>query len=178
MHPNKIIRRQYLVQLSRKMLIDSHIASEIPARKFGNVQPVVKNRPQDAIGKSVVVFLEILLDQVSHYVRLIAALDRPHRRIGFYGDPAAPAEPDSGMPLQDRPDRDRESARAVVAAWNNNAISHNDKARHAPAPPHSRNTQPASMVKVTTGRNMAQARANLAAMRLLQHATAADFEDQ
>src|SRR5271155_2831480 len=109
MNPDEVVRRQYFVQFAGKMLIDPHIASEIAARELGNVQPIVENRPQNAISKSVVIFFEVLLEQVSDDIRLIAALNRPHGGVGFCGNSAAPPEPDTGMPLQDRADRNRKS---------------------------------------------------------------------
>jgi hypothetical protein len=39
------------------MLVDAHVAGEIAAGIFGEIQPIVQDRPQHSIGKAVVVFV-------------------------------------------------------------------------------------------------------------------------
>ena len=68
MHPHEIIRREDLVQLTRKIVVDAQIATEIAAREFGEVDTVVKNRPEDAVSKAAIVFLVILSGEIDRDV--------------------------------------------------------------------------------------------------------------
>ena len=57
MNPDYIIRPNEFVQFAGEMLVDAHVAGEIAAGIFGEIQPIVQDRPQHSIGKAVVVFV-------------------------------------------------------------------------------------------------------------------------
>ena len=67
-NPDHIIRQDEFVQLAGKMLVDAHVAGEIAARKLGEVQPIVQDRPQHSIGKAIVIFVVIFLSQIGNDV--------------------------------------------------------------------------------------------------------------
>ena len=92
-HPDQIGRPQHRPQGAREGLVDPRIAGEVAARKPDQRRPVVKQRPQHAIGVADVIFLVIAPRQVErgggdlagrHQLRLAA---RP------LGDVAAEPEP-------------------------------------------------------------------------------------
>jgi hypothetical protein len=52
-----------LFELCREMIVDPEISAEIPARKLGEVQPVMQDWPQHPIGKAAVVFFKALFER-------------------------------------------------------------------------------------------------------------------
>src|SRR5262249_37515672 len=95
MHPHEIIRLEDLVQLTRKIVVDAQIATEIAPREFGEVNAVVKNRPEDAVSKAAIVFLVILSGEIDRDVGDVLinsplCCDRAVR-----GNPPTPAKPNT-----------------------------------------------------------------------------------
>jgi hypothetical protein len=76
-NPYDIIGLKKLVQFRGEDLVDPHIAAEIAAGEFRQIQPVVKNRPEHSVGVPIVIFPVVLFDQISQHIRLMTALDRP-----------------------------------------------------------------------------------------------------
>ena len=74
-------------------LVHAEIAGEIAAGEFRQVDPIVQNRPQHPIGKTVVVFLVVLLRQVGDDVSGSRPLDRLGDDFLGWDDVSAPAEP-------------------------------------------------------------------------------------
>src|SRR3954471_15068058 len=81
------------------MLVATQIAGEIAAREFGEIEAIVQNRPKDAVGKAVVVFLVILLAEIGHHITDVLILDRACFH-SVAGTAAAPAEPHAGTIAQ------------------------------------------------------------------------------
>ena len=115
MHPDNVVAAKKFVQFRGKALVDPHIAAEVAAREFRQVQPVMQNRPEHPVGISIVIFLEIFLGEVGHHIGLMTVLNGAGGHVRCGGDPPAPAKPDTGMTPQDRVDRDRETARSASA---------------------------------------------------------------
>src|SRR5215813_234092 len=95
MHPHEIFRLENLVQLTRKIVVDAQIATEIAAREFGEVNAVVKNRPEHAVSKAAIVFLVILSGEIDRdvgdvLINSLLCCDRAMR-----GNPPTPAKPNT-----------------------------------------------------------------------------------
>ena len=56
--------REQLLQIAREEFVDAEIAAEIAAREFGEIEPVMQDRPQHAVGEAVVEFLVVVLAQI------------------------------------------------------------------------------------------------------------------
>lgn len=132
MNPDDVVGPKKLVQFRGKALVDPHIAAEVAAGEFRQVQPVMQDRPEHAVGISIVVFLKIFLGEVGQHIRLMAVLDGADAHVRCGGDPPAPAKPDTGMPLQDRADRDCEAARpaSAIAGRDRDTIGDHDQPFH------------------------------------------------
>ncbi len=129
-HPDDIVVAQDVVQLSRELRVDAPIAAEIAARKLREIEPIMQDRPQHAIGKAAVIFLIVRIDQVRHDVGDTAAFDGLGHDIVFVGNLPAPAEPDARTALQQRAHGDRQAAGLAVAVTRDrNTIGNNDQPR-------------------------------------------------
>src|SRR5215472_2067077 len=78
--------------------------------EFRAIELIVQDRPQYAIGESVVVFLVILLGEIAHDVSNVVALDRARALLGSRRDASAPAKPRPLHALEGSLDRDLEPA--------------------------------------------------------------------
>ena len=93
-HPDHVVRQQHLLQFIGEMIVDAQIAGQIAAREFREIEPVMQDRPQHAVGEAVVIFVVILLRQVGHDIRNVVGFDR-FGLEPFAGRASAPAEPDA-----------------------------------------------------------------------------------
>src|SRR5262245_7026778 len=109
-HPDQIIRREDVVQLTGEEVVDAQIAAQIATGEFCAVDLVVENRPQHAIGEAVVVFLVIFLGEVADDVSDLVARDRPGFDLGARRYASAPTEPNPRHALERRLDGDLEPA--------------------------------------------------------------------
>ena len=57
------------------MPVDPHVAAGVRARVFLQVDPVVKDRPQHAVGEAVVIFLKVVRRQIDQDVGDLVDLD-------------------------------------------------------------------------------------------------------
>ena len=114
-HPDDIVGLQQLVQLVCEMHIDPQVAAEVAAREFGEVEPVVQDRPQHAVGEAVVVFLVVLLGEVGHHVAQAALVMVLVARSSIRGDRSAPAEPEAAVLLEQGAHGHRETAGLAAA---------------------------------------------------------------
>ncbi len=89
----------------------------------------MQDRPEHAVGVSVVIFLKVRFGEIGHHVLLTTALDRSH--LGRGGDLAAPSEPDAVMSPQHGAHRDRKSAGrpCAVAIGEGDPVGDNDEPR-------------------------------------------------
>src|SRR3954452_4056770 len=99
MHPDYIVGPNDLVQFVGEMLVDTQIAGEIAARKLGEIEAVVQNRPEHAVGEAVVVFLVILLAEIGHHITDVLSLDGACFH-SVAGNIPAPADPHAGAIAQ------------------------------------------------------------------------------
>jgi hypothetical protein len=113
--PDGIIGSNELRQLAPKVRVDPQVARQVTAGKLGEVEPVVQDWPQNAIGKSVVELLVILLGEIRQHIRRVRPLYRLGRRFRIWHDASAPSEPQSWMALEDRAQGDLQPAGAAVA---------------------------------------------------------------
>src|SRR5262249_20099404 len=113
--------------------VHAGVAGAVGALILGEIDAIVEERPQRAVGVAVVVFLDVLFFEIDggerHPVGALrgelAGLGR--RRV------AAPAEPDAGIFAQRRRDRHGEAAlarRAFGAAGGRDAVGDDNEAAH------------------------------------------------
>ncbi len=133
-HPHNVVGSEQRLQMPGEEFVDAEVAAEIAAREFGEVEPVMQNRPQHPVGEAVVEFLVVVLAQIDGGVSDVVVLDDPGRaRIVIRRTPA-PAEPKAATPPQRRPDRDFEPAGARVAIGNANSVRDYDEPRQYRSP--------------------------------------------
>ena len=133
-HPDYVVGTQQLFQIFGEEFVDAEIATEIAAREFGEVEPVMQNRPQHAVSETVIEFLVIVLAQVDGGVSGIVVLgDLSGTRI-VVGCASTPAKPKPAALAQRRPDRDLEPAGARVAIGNANSVRDYDEPRQYRSP--------------------------------------------
>ena len=73
-----------LRQLAGKMRVDPHIAGQVAAGELGEIEAVVQDWPENAIGESVVVFLVILLGEIRQHIGRCRPLYRLRRRFRIW----------------------------------------------------------------------------------------------
>ena len=110
-HPDDIILMDQRAQSIAEHPVDPHIAARVGARIFLQVDPVVKDGPEHAVGETVVIFLNVVRPQIEQDVGHLVDFDRPSFAGGFVRNLAAPAEPKPVSILQRGLDRDRHSSR-------------------------------------------------------------------
>ena len=109
-HPNYVIGLHDFGELGGEMPVDSEIAAEVATRELGQVDAVVQDRPQHAVGEAVVIFLIILFRQIGDDVAPVEALEGVCRDLVRRDDLAAPAKPDAVDVLEDGGQRDLQAA--------------------------------------------------------------------
>ena len=62
-HPNHVIGLQDFGELGGEMPVYAEIAAEVATSELGQVDAIMQDRPQHAVGEPVVVFLIVLLGQ-------------------------------------------------------------------------------------------------------------------
>ncbi len=134
MHPDHVVGPEQLLQMSGEEFIDAKIAAEIAAREFGQVEPVMQDRPQHAVGEAVVKFLVIVLAQIDGGVGDVVGLDDLGGLRIVVRDTPAPAEPKPAAPAQRWPDCDLEPAGARAAIGNANSVRYYDEPRQYRSP--------------------------------------------
>ena len=118
------------MQLLRKMIVDPQIAREVAAGEFGEIDTIVQDRPQHAVGEAIVVFLEVLLGEIGDDVFDLVAHGLVRLDLGARHDSSAPAKPDSRHAFERRLDGDFEPAGAGSAlVGNGDAIRYYDELR-------------------------------------------------
>ena len=60
-HPDDVVLLEQRAQAVGEHAIDPHVAAGVGARILLQVDPVVKDRPQHAVGEAVVIFLDVVL---------------------------------------------------------------------------------------------------------------------
>ena len=131
MHPHEVVRLEDIVELRGEMRVDPPIPAQIAARELGEIEPVVQNGPEHAIGEAAVVLLIVGFSEIGHDVGDVTARDRLGDGILLARDAATPAEPDAGPALEQGTHRDRQTARLAdaVLARNRHAVGNDDQPR-------------------------------------------------
>ena len=121
--PDNVVRSQNFRKLVGEMAVHAKIAGDVAPREFGHVDVVVQNRPENAVGKTIVIFFVILLRQIGGDVACIFAFDCFGLDLVGLHDLAAPAEPNAGGLLENRRKRDFEPAGALRSlAWEGRSV--------------------------------------------------------
>ena len=110
-NPNDVVFAHERAQLVGKQPVHTQIPCRVGARIFLQIDAVVQNWPQHAIGQTVVILLKILGRKIHQRIRDLIHLDRSHFGIRLIVSLAAPAEPETISVLQDGLYRDRQAAR-------------------------------------------------------------------
>ena len=130
-HPDDVVLLEERAQAVGEHPIDPHVATGVHARVLLQVDPVVKDGPQHAVGEAVVIFLDVVCRQIDEDVSDPVDLDYVRLAWGWVRDLAAPAEPHSVAIFQRGLHRDRHSAsqRRARAIGNRYAVGDYDESR-------------------------------------------------
>ena len=74
-HPDDVVLVEQRAQSIGEHAVDAHVAAGVGARVFLQVDPVVKDRPQHAVGEAVVIFLDVVFRQIDQDVGDLVDLD-------------------------------------------------------------------------------------------------------
>src|SRR5262245_2335496 len=117
-----------------KIFVDAEIAAEVAPGELGQIEPIVQNRPQHAIGETVIEFLVVIFAQVHRRVGNVVLHDRFDSPRRVFGYATAPAEPQAAIALERRPDRNLEPASPCAAVRNTNSVRDYDEPRQYRSP--------------------------------------------
>ena len=117
--PDQIVRLDQRRDRLGEALVDPLVAAAEAAVIFGEVDPIVEERPQGAVGIAVIIFVDVLLLEVDRRggdAVVALQVDLAGELVGLL---ARPAEPDAARFAQRRRERDRKPALRAVrcAAW-------------------------------------------------------------
>jgi hypothetical protein len=131
-HPDHVVGLQQGLQPVGEHLVDAQIAGHVAAGELHQIEPIVEDRPQHAIGKAVVEFLEIAAGNIGRDVGDAGMLDPAHRLFALRHGLAAPAEPDAAVALEERAQHHLEAAcpGAAIPIRNADAVRHHHYPRH------------------------------------------------
>ena len=74
-HPDDVVLVEQRAQAVGEHAIDAHVAAGVRARVFLQVDPVVKDGPQHAVGEAVVIFLDVVCRQIDENVSDLVDVD-------------------------------------------------------------------------------------------------------
>ena len=111
--PNNVVRSQNFRKLVGEVAVHAKIAGEVAPREFGQIDVIVQNRPENAIGETIVVFLVILFRQIGGDVACVFAIDCFGRDLVGPHDLATPAEPKARNGFENWRQHDFEPAGAL-----------------------------------------------------------------
>ena len=131
-HPDQIVVAQIRVELLGEQLVDLAVGDVPVAIEAREIEPVVEQRPERAVGEAAVVALEGSRREVDRDVGDVAGARDLGDRRGGIGLLAAPAEPDAAGLAQGGQDADRQPARGrgPAARDRRDAIGDDDEAAH------------------------------------------------
>ncbi len=136
-HPDDVVLMDQRAQSSAEHPVDPHVAARVGARVFLQVDPVVKDGPEHAVGETVVIFLNVVRPQIEQDVGDLVDFDRPCFAGRLVRNLAAPAEPKPVSILQGCLDRHRHSSglRRPGQVRNRHPVGNDDESlTHAFAP--------------------------------------------
>ncbi|OWK26379.1 hypothetical protein AJ87_03830 [Rhizobium yanglingense] len=79
-HPDEVIGFDQRRQPMGEKTVDAEIAGHLLAAVFGEIQTVVADRPENAVGKAVIVFFHIGIGQIRQCIGDVALL-QPCKRL-------------------------------------------------------------------------------------------------
>src|SRR5262249_49851307 len=122
--PDDVVGLHDLRQLFGEVPVDTEIAGEVAAAELGQVDTVVQHRPQNTVGKAVVIFLVVLLGEIGDDVSSLCPFHRLGGDLVRRAPVPTPAEPYARDLLQDRLQGDFKPAGALSArtAWDRNPV--------------------------------------------------------
>ncbi len=130
MYPDRVVGLQQRVQHARKFRVHPAIAFIVTAIEGGEVDAVVKKRPQATVGEAIVVFFMFFRREIdrreckrAHFLDLRAV-------VAALVHLAAPAVPEPAARLQRIDKRDRETARPRGILDRTDTVGDDDKAAH------------------------------------------------
>jgi hypothetical protein len=115
-HPDEILGQQHRRQSLGEIAVDPHVAGKVAPRKPDQRRPVMKQRPQHAIGVADVVFVVIAPRQIEEGGGDIAVGRQLWRAARPLADRTAVAEPDPAVALQRGAQSRRQPALARLVA--------------------------------------------------------------
>ena len=127
-HPQQVVGLEQGLQRVGEALVDPDVALVIVPVEAGEVDAIVKERPQRAVREAVVVLLVVLAREIRRGRGDAAALDLPRGDAGVAGDLAAPPEPQPTRFLERVEQRHRESARAHALLRRGDAVADHHQA--------------------------------------------------
>ena len=116
----------------REKRVNAQIAGKFDRSEFRQIDAVVQDRPQHAVGKAVVIFLKIGRRQIERDERPSPTLnDRRRAERAILAHLPAPAEPDALAPFQRRVDGDGQASGLTrhLGVGNGDPIRHDDQPR-------------------------------------------------
>ena len=133
-HPYDVVGFQQCFEVTGEILVYPEIAAEIASREFGEIEPIMQDRPQHTVGKAVVEFLVVILAKIDSGIGNVFVRDGLHGPRHIFGNASAPAEPQAAVPLERRPNRDFEPASSRAAIRNSNPVRYYDEPRQYRSP--------------------------------------------
>ncbi len=94
-HPDDVVFPEQRAQAVGEHAVDADIAAGVSAGIFLQIDPVVKDRPQHAVGEAVVIFLNVVLRQIDEDIGHLVDIDDLRLPVRLLRDLAAPPEPHS-----------------------------------------------------------------------------------
>ena len=94
-HPDNVVLPEQRAQAVGEHAVDADVAAGVGAGVLLQIDPVVKDRPQHAVGEAVVIFLNVVLRQIDEDIGHLVDVDDLRLPVRLLRDLAAPAEPHS-----------------------------------------------------------------------------------
>jgi hypothetical protein len=130
--PDDVVALQQREQLAREQLVHAPVAAQVAGLEMRQVQPVMEDRPQHAIGIAAIVGVMVVLAQVQLGQGDAAGLAEAQFTLAgraAFDHLAAPAEPQAAGLLQGFAQGHRKSAGGGLA-WIGQAIGYHHESGH------------------------------------------------
>ena len=99
-HPDDVVLVDQRAQVIRKQAVDAHVAARVSARIFLQVDAVVENGPEHAVGETVAIFLDVVVRQFDLDIGHIVDFESSRLAGRLVGHLAAPAKPHAVLILE------------------------------------------------------------------------------
>ena len=88
------------------MRVDAQVSRQVSTGEFGEVLPIMQDRPKNAVGETVVIFFVILTEEIGNNVFGAVHFGTVNLKVLCLVDrPTAPAHPHAFVAGQKRPER-------------------------------------------------------------------------